>query len=45
VVDVKVVTPDASGEDVDLLPVGGLLSRGHSCITDQFRHFCSQGVS
>ncbi len=29
-VDVEVVTPDASGEDVDLLPVGGLLSRGRA---------------
>ena len=44
-VDVKVVAPDASGEDVDLLPVGGLLSRGYARVADQFRQFCSRGVS
>ena len=32
----------SGGEDVDLLPVGGLLARGYACVADQFGH-CAPG--
>ena len=34
VFDVEVIAPDAGGKDVGLLPVGGLLSRGHARVSD-----------
>ncbi|TFD60098.1 hypothetical protein E3T41_10305 [Cryobacterium sp. Hh38] len=34
-VDVDVITPDASGEDIDLLSVGGLLTRRYARVADQ----------
>ena len=33
-VDVEVVTPDACGQDVGLLPVGGLLARLYARVAD-----------
>ena len=38
VVDIEVVEPDASGEKIDLLPIGGLLARGYARMADQLRH-------
>jgi hypothetical protein len=37
-VDIEVVAPDTRGQDIGLLPVGGLLARRYSRVADQFRH-------
>ena len=37
-VDVEVVAPDTRGQDVGVLPVGGLLARRYARVSDQLRH-------
>ena len=43
-VDVKVVAPEARGEEVDYLPVSGLSARRDARVADQLRH-SAPGVS
>ena len=43
-VDVEVVAPDASAEEVDFVPVGGLLASRDARVANQLRH-SAPGVS